>query len=126
MHPAEEDTANLVPEWELREWREWEEERRAEAEELGAAGEFGAGEQLLLFLPICSQGLGGGLRFLLFLSFVSSLILPLLVCGFLLRNSLSWGIPRRRTKRSLPRAATARRAARKRTVHTLAMIYLCR
>jgi len=26
-------------------------ERRVEAEELGAAGEFGAGEELLLFLP---------------------------------------------------------------------------
>ena len=34
-----------------RERMERDEERRAEAEELGAAGELGAGEELLLFLP---------------------------------------------------------------------------
>ena len=46
--PAEEDAGSEVLEWEL---REREEERRAEAEELGGAGELGAGEDLPLFLP---------------------------------------------------------------------------
>jgi len=40
-----------VSEWELRERMEWEEERRAEAEVLGAEGETGAGEEPPLFLP---------------------------------------------------------------------------
>ena len=35
--------------WELRERRNWEEEREVEAEALGA--ELGAGEELPLFLP---------------------------------------------------------------------------
>jgi len=43
--PAEEDAGSGASGWEL------EEERRAEVEELGAAGELGAGEELLLFLP---------------------------------------------------------------------------
>ena len=45
------EAGSEVSEWELRELREREEERRAESEELGAAGESGAGEELLLFLP---------------------------------------------------------------------------
>ena len=44
----EEDAGSEVSEQEL--W-EREEERRAEAEELGAVGELGAGEELPLFLP---------------------------------------------------------------------------
>ena len=51
LDPAEEDAGSEVPEWELRERRERDEEMRAEAEELGAAGELGAREELLLFLP---------------------------------------------------------------------------
>jgi len=46
--PAEEDVGSEASEWELRECREREEERRAEAEEVGAAGELGAGEEPLL------------------------------------------------------------------------------
>jgi len=41
----------ILAEWELREWRELEEERRAEAQEPGDAGELGAGEEPPLFLP---------------------------------------------------------------------------
>ena len=48
--PAENDAGSEALEWELRERREREEERGAEAEELGAEGEFGAGEEALLFL----------------------------------------------------------------------------
>jgi len=40
-----------VSEWELRDRREQEEEREAGVEELGAAVEFDAGEELPLFLP---------------------------------------------------------------------------
>ena len=40
-----------MSECELRERREQEGEQEAEAEELGTAGELGAGEELLLFLP---------------------------------------------------------------------------
>jgi len=47
LAPAEEDAESEVSEWERRERRE---ERRAEAEELGVAGELAAGEGLL-FLP---------------------------------------------------------------------------
>ena len=43
--PAEEDAGSEASEWELRERREREEERSAEAEELGA------GKELPLFLP---------------------------------------------------------------------------
>ena len=49
--PAEEDAGSEVSEWELRERREREEERGAEAEELGAVVVSGAGEKLPLFLP---------------------------------------------------------------------------
>jgi len=45
------DAGSDASEWERGERREREEEGRAEAEELGAAGEFGAGEELPLFLP---------------------------------------------------------------------------
>ena len=45
------DAGREVSEWELRERREWEEEPEAEAEELGTAGELGAGEESPLFLP---------------------------------------------------------------------------
>ena len=49
--PAEgEDAGSEVSEWELRQRQEREEEQEAEAEELGAAGEFGVGEELPLFL----------------------------------------------------------------------------
>jgi len=41
--PAEEDAGGEASEWELRECREREEEREAEVDELGAAGELGAG-----------------------------------------------------------------------------------
>ena len=46
--PAEEDAGSEVSGWER---REREEERRAETEELGAAGELGAKKKLPLFLP---------------------------------------------------------------------------
>jgi len=46
--PAEEDAGSKVSEWELRGLREREEERRAE--ELGAAGGLGVGEELPLLL----------------------------------------------------------------------------
>ena len=51
--PLEEggDAGSEVSEWELRERWEWEEERQAEAEELGAAAEWGTGEEPPLFLP---------------------------------------------------------------------------
>jgi len=45
------DAGSEASEWELRERREREEEREVEAEELGAEGELGAGEELPLFLP---------------------------------------------------------------------------
>ena len=45
--PAEEDAGSEVSGWER---REWEEERRAEAEELGAVEKLSAGEELPLFL----------------------------------------------------------------------------
>jgi len=45
------DTGSQVSEWELRDRREREEEREAGVEELGAAGELDAGEELPLFLP---------------------------------------------------------------------------
>ena len=48
---AEEDTVSEVTEWEHRERREREEESRVGAEELGAAGDLGAGEELPLLLP---------------------------------------------------------------------------
>ena len=41
--PAEEVAGSEASEWEVRERREREEERKAKAEELGAAGELGAG-----------------------------------------------------------------------------------
>jgi len=44
------DAGSEASEWELREHRQWEEEREAEAVELGAAGELGDGEELPLFL----------------------------------------------------------------------------
>jgi len=50
--PLEERIAgSQVPEWELRERRERDEEREAEAVEVGAAGEVDAGGELPLFLP---------------------------------------------------------------------------
>ena len=50
--PLEEgDEGSEVSEWGLRVRPEREEEREVEAEELGAAGELGAGEELPLFLP---------------------------------------------------------------------------
>jgi len=45
------DIGSQVSEWELRDRREREEEREAGVEELGAAGELDAGEELSLFLP---------------------------------------------------------------------------
>ena len=48
---VEEDAGSQASEWELRERMEREEERRAEAEALGAEDETGAGEEPLLFLP---------------------------------------------------------------------------
>ena len=47
----EEDAGSEASEWELRERTELEEERRAEAEALGAEDETGAGEESPLFLP---------------------------------------------------------------------------
>jgi len=44
---ADEDAGSEVSKWERRE----REEKEAEAEELGAAGELGVGEELPLFLP---------------------------------------------------------------------------
>ena len=54
--PTEEDVGSEVSEWELRGLQEREEERRAEAEELGAPGKLGAGEELLLFLHALLHG----------------------------------------------------------------------
>ena len=53
MPPAggEADAGSEVSEWELRERREREEERRVEAEALGAVDNMGDGEELPLFLP---------------------------------------------------------------------------
>ena len=48
--PANEDVGSEVSEWEL---REREEEREVEEKELGAPGNFGAGEKPL-FLPTSS------------------------------------------------------------------------
>jgi len=48
---TEEDARSETTKWELRELRERGDERRAEAEELGAAGGLSAGEELPLFLP---------------------------------------------------------------------------
>ena len=52
--PVEDNAGSECPEWELRERRGREVEREAEAEELGAEGELGAGEELPLFLPMPS------------------------------------------------------------------------
>jgi len=49
--PAEEGAGSEVSEWELQECRVREEERRADAEGLGAAEELGTREELPLFLP---------------------------------------------------------------------------
>jgi len=50
--PLEErDAGSEVSEWEIQERLEREEEREAEAEELGASGKLGAGEESPLFLP---------------------------------------------------------------------------
>jgi len=45
--PAEEDVGSQVSEWERRERREREQERKPEVEELGATGELSAGEALV-------------------------------------------------------------------------------
>ena len=77
--PEEEgDVGSEVSQWELRERREQEEERRAEAEALGAGEELGdwgegGGRGQLLFLPTLSfgrRGIAGGLRFRSVLSFL--------------------------------------------------------
>ena len=57
------DAASEVSEWELRERREREEERRAEAEALGAEDEAGTGEELPLFPPTPSFMASAGWRF---------------------------------------------------------------
>jgi len=83
--PTWEEAGCEVPEWER---REREEEGRAEAEELGAAGELGAGEELPLFIAhylfrgIRRRGLGGGLCLLLFVSFVTFFVRSLFRCDF--------------------------------------------
>jgi len=48
---AEEDAGSEASEWELRERREQEEGREAEAVALGAEGELGGGAEPPLFLP---------------------------------------------------------------------------
>jgi len=49
--PEESDAASEAPEWDLQERQGRGEEREAEEEELGAAGELDAGKELPLFLP---------------------------------------------------------------------------
>jgi len=49
--PRLRDTGSVVSKWERGERGERGEERRAEAKDLGAAGELGAGEELPLYLP---------------------------------------------------------------------------
>ena len=84
---AGEDVGSEASEWELRERREREEESRMEADELGAAGDAGAGKKLPLLLPTPSfmactkerQGDGPPL-FSLFFSIVISLVRILSSC----------------------------------------------
>ena len=60
MVPAEGDAESEVSEWELRERREREEERRMEAEEWGAGAERSV--FLLGFSTRCSSGASAGLQ----------------------------------------------------------------
>jgi len=96
--PLEEgDARSEVSEREL--W-EREGEQKAEVEELGAAGELGAGEELPLFLlfhGISRRGVGDGPRFFCYF-----------LCDFLSAHLSSRDRPGRRAKGSLQRAATAR------------------
>jgi len=83
--PDDGDTGSEVSEWELRERLEREEERSKEAEELGAAGDFRAGEEWPLFLPTPSfmasadeeWGTGGAFLCFSFVFHARSATLPL-------------------------------------------------
>ena len=105
----EEDAVGAVSELEVREWLE---EQGVGAEELG-------GEEPPLFLPtpdfMASAG-EGSLLFHLSFPFVFSFVIPLV------RFTSSWDRPGRSAKGRLQRAASARTADRKRTVHNLATI----
>ena len=86
--PVEEDAGSEASEWELRGRRERGEEMEAEAEELGAAGELCAWEELPLFLPapsfIASAGEDQGAGCAFFCFFLLSLTLV---------RTLSFAIP---------------------------------
>ena len=86
---------------------------------------LGAGEELPLFLPtpsfMASADEGVGCTFFCFFLLSLTLFWLLFLCRKpLVRISSSWGRPGRRAYGSLQRAATARTAGRKRTIHTLA------
>jgi len=112
--PTEEDARSEASEWELRELREREAAREAEAEELGAAGELGAGRShhcSCLRLPSWHPQTRTRLRF----SFVPFFCLSLSLGFFSFVISLvgitsSWDRPGQRAKGSLQRAAAARTA----------------
>jgi len=82
--PTEEDAESERSEWELQERRGRGEERREEAEELGAAGNPGAGEELVTAVPthalfhgIHRRGLGLGVGCTFFCSFFEPDSFPL-------------------------------------------------
>jgi hypothetical protein len=102
---AEDGAQSVVLEWKLWEWREREEERRLEAEGLGAEVE----EELPLFLPTPLYRRGVGVWGRLSFSFPFSLFCRLL-CYILRALYHSWDRPRRRAKGSLQRAVIARTA----------------
>ena len=104
-----------VSRWQLRERREREEERMAEAEGLGAVEDLGRDyrysnpRSLSWYLQARTRGAGLTFCFFLFSSFFnvfSSVISSV-------RIIFSWDRPGRRAIRSLQRAATARAAERK-------------
>jgi len=72
LGPAEEDAGCEVSEWEL---REWEKERRVEAEELGAGEGTAVPPGALL---VCGRGVGGGAGYVFLCSFFVRVIF---LCG---------------------------------------------
>jgi hypothetical protein len=129
--PEEDDAVSAVSELEAREWLE---EQGAGAEEPDAGGgnrhcsyqhptswrprewHEGPDREVLSFSLFSLFSIFPFVFTLAFLSFVISLV----------RVTSSWDRPGRRQKGCLQRAATARTADRKRTVHNLAMISIGR
>jgi len=111
--PTEEGAASEVSEWEL---REREEVTRAEARELGAAGELSAGEELPQFLPAPSfmapadDDWGASCTFFCFSLLSLSFVRTLFRCEFFGAHHILLGRPGRRAMGSLQRATTARTA----------------